>query len=157
MAYCQNCGSPLPENAVFCEKCGAPVGYRPDQPVYPNAYTQPYIDPHDHTADFEAADISENKIYAMAAYVLGTLGIILALLVKDSKYTAFHARQSLKITILTVLVAVVSMVLCWTVIVPIAGGVCCMILLVIRVICFFHVCAGKAKDAPLVSSFGFLN
>ena len=25
MAYCENCGAPLPENIRFCGRCGAPV------------------------------------------------------------------------------------------------------------------------------------
>lgn len=158
MAFCTNCGNPMPENATFCEKCGAPAGYQPSQNPYSAPYTQVYVDPHDHTADFDPADISENKVYAMAAYLFSVLGIILAVLAaRDSKYAAFHAHQSLKLTIVTTLIAIVSTVLCWTVIVPIAGGVCALILLVIRIICFIQICGGKAKDAPIISSLSFMN
>ena len=153
MAFCSNCGKPLSENAPFCENCGAPVN---GQPI-PTPYMQPYMDPADHTAEFDSADIAENKVYAMAAYLLSVVGIIIALLAApNSKYAAFHARQSLKIQLITVLVGILSAVLCWTIIVPIAGAVCCMILVVIQIICFFQVCAGKAKDAPIVGKLGFL-
>ena len=33
MAYCENCGSLLPERARFCPGCGAPAGQRPAQTV----------------------------------------------------------------------------------------------------------------------------
>lgn len=148
MAFCVNCGQPLAENATFCEHCGAPVNQ-----VVP----VPYIDPSDHTADFDAADISENKVYAMAAYLLGIPGIVIALLAGGaSKYASFHCRQALKLEVLKTLIILLSAVLCWTILVPIVGGVCAVILFVIQVICFFQVCSGKAKDAPIVSSLGFL-
>ena len=31
-----------------------------------------------------------------------------------------------------------------------------VVLLVVSIICFFGVCNGKAKEAPIVSKFGFL-
>ena len=119
---------------------------------------QPYVDPKDHTAEYDPKDISDNKVMALTAYLLGTIGIIIALLAaKESPYTYFHVRQSLKITIVNLLVGIISMLLCWTIIVPVAGGVCVIILLVVRIISFFQVCFGKAKEAAIVSSFGFLN
>lgn len=119
---------------------------------------QPYVAPKDHTAEFDPKDISENKVMALTAYILGTIGIIIALLAaKESPYAGFHVRQALKLTIVNVLLSIISLVLCWTLIVPIAGGVCAVIILVVRIICFFQVCSGKAKEAAIVSSFGFLN
>ena len=94
---------------------------------------------------------------AMLPYLMGTIGIIIALLAcRDSAYTYFHVRQALKITVCTILVTIITAVLFFTVIVPIAGGICAVILFVVKIICFFQVCSGKAKEAPIVSSFGFL-
>ena len=45
---------------------------------------------------------------------------------------------------------------CWTVVVPIAAAICFIILLVVRIISFVNVCNGKAKEAAIVSNFGFL-
>ena len=77
---------------------GAPVPPPPPQP-----YVQPYApayDPNDHTAEFDPKDISDNKIYAMLGYLLGTGGIIIALLgAKDSPYAKFHVKQAIKNTI----------------------------------------------------------
>lgn len=121
-------------------------------------YGAPYADPKDHTAEFNPQDISDHKVFAMLPYLLGTIGIIIALLAaKDSNYIMFHVREALKLTVCTVLVGIITAVLCWTVIVPIAGGVCAIILLVVKIICFFQVCYGKAKEAAIVSSFGFLH
>ncbi|MCM1107161.1 MAG: zinc-ribbon domain-containing protein [Blautia sp.] len=132
---------------------GQPYGAANGQP-----YGQPYaMDPKDHTAEFAPKDISDNKVLAMMPYLMGTIGIIIALLAsKESPYVAFHVRQALKLTVCTVLVSIITAVLCWTVIVPIAGGVCAVILFVVRIISFFQICSGKAKEAAIVSSFGFL-
>ena len=58
-------------------------------------YGAPYVDPKDHTAEFTPQDISEHKVFAMLPYLLGTIGIIIALLAaKDSKYIMFHVREA---------------------------------------------------------------
>lgn len=165
MAFCNNCGAQLSDGNVFCAACGAPVNA--NQTHQQNASQQntaaqqtfvPYVDPKDHTADYASDDISRGKIFAMVSYLLGFIGIIITYLAaKDSEYAIFHARQALKIAILNTLISICSIVLAITIIVPLAGAVCSIILLVIEVICFFQVCAGKAKEAPIVSSFTFFD
>ena len=44
----------------------------------------------------------------------------------------------------------------WTIIVPVAYGVMSCIFLVLRVICFFQICSGKAKEPAIIRSLGFL-
>lgn len=176
MAFCEKCGAQIPENGIFSAACGAPVAAQAQptripeqpaaqpqapeqqpvyqQPVYPQ---QPVYDPADHTAEFDPEDISQNKVIAMAAYILGTVGIIIALLAApQSKYAAFHSRQALKLDIVSTLLLIVSAVLAFTFIVPIAGAVCIAILFVVRIICFFQVCSGKAKDAAIIGKLPFL-
>jgi len=184
MAICQKCGIQVVEGTAFCPNCGAPLAqpqqapqyqqppqYQPPQqqyqqapqyqpPVAPPPYqpVAPVVDPSDHTADFDAEDISANKVVAMAAYLLGILGIVVALLAApESKYASFHARQALKLEVVNTLLSIVTVVLVWTFIVPIVGGIAVAVLFVIRIILFFQVCSGKAKDAPLLSKIGFLN
>ncbi|WP_417403721.1 zinc-ribbon domain-containing protein [Hominenteromicrobium sp.] len=128
MAFCEKCGAQIPENGTFCAACGAPVAaqaqptrtleqpaaqpqapeQQPQPPVYPQQPVyqqpvypqQPVYDPADHTAEFDPEDVSQNKVIAMAAYILGTVGIIIALLAApQSKYAAFHSRQALKLDI----------------------------------------------------------
>jgi uncharacterized membrane protein len=145
MAFCKNCGTEIPEGNKACTNCGTVVEEKAVQAI-------------DHTAEFTADDISKNKVTAMAAYLLSVVGIIIALLAApNSPYASFHCRQALKLDILSVLVSIVTVLLSWTIIVPLAGGIAAIILLVVRIICFFHVCKGKAKDAPIISSLPFIN
>ncbi len=145
MAFCPNCGSQLPEGADSCPNCGFSLSA--PQPAY--AY-----DPSDHTAEFDAQDIGNNKLYAMASYILGLVGVLFTFLAaKESPYAMFHARQSLKIAMCEVLLT-----LC--LIIPILGWIAApvgwIILFVIRVILFFQVAKGQAKDAPIIGNLGFL-
>ena len=94
---------------------------------------------------------------AMLVYLMGIVGVFLATIAGlNSPYASFHVRQSLKFTVLESLAAIVTVLLCWTLIVPFAAGVFYVILYVVKIICFFDVCAGKAKEPPIVRSFTFL-
>ncbi len=152
MKYCPNCGAQLEEGAASCPSCGAFFVAQPSAAPAPV-----YGDLTDHTAEFDPADISENKVFAMLPYLLSLVGVVIALLARNgSKYTDFHIRQSLKIFICQAFVAMVSAILAITLIVPLAGAICEIILLVVQIICFFQVCAGKAKEPAIVNRFGFL-
>lgn len=160
---CPKCGAQINDNSVFCTRCGAKIGE-----TIPPAQTQPtptvienpqvvYADPKDHTAEFSPKDISDNKVLAMLPYLMGLFGVIIALLAtRESAYTYFHVRQALKIDVATTLTGIITLLLCWTVIVPFVGAVAVVALFVIRIICFFQVCKGKAKEPALVSELKFL-
>ncbi|MGI6264401.1 MAG: zinc-ribbon domain-containing protein [Acutalibacteraceae bacterium] len=165
MKVCPNCHAQLADDAVFCTTCGtqfvaAPQQPPVQQPVQQPAYTAPVTpvyDPYDHTAEFEAKDISDNKVFAMLVYLAGAIGIIIALLAShDSPYVKFHLRQAAKFLVLEMLLLIAMGVLVWTIIVPAAGAVCLGILAVLQIICFIQVCANKAKEPPIVRNFGFL-
>ena len=114
-------------------------------------------DPYDHTAEFTAKDISDNKVIAMLVYLLGTMGIIIALLgAHSSPYAAFHVRQALKFTVIYVLMGIITVFLFWTLIVPLAALLAILVLFVVKIICFFSICKGQAKEPPIIRSFGFL-
>lgn len=167
MKFCPNCGATLADDATFCPSCGssqggsAAGGYAPTPapgytPGYPG-YAPVAVDPYDHTAEFDPQDISDNKVVCMLIYLAGYLGILVALLLAGtSKYVGFHLRQALKIEVISLLTTVVSLLLCWTFIVPIAGGIFAIVLFVVRIICFFQICKGQAKEPAVVRSFGFL-
>jgi len=110
----------------------------------------------DHTDEFDAEDISKNKIFAMLVYLLDFMGIIIALLAGPSEYVRFHVRQALKFTVVEVLTAICIAVLVWTILVPIAGAIFLLVLLVIKIICFIQVCKGKACEPAIIRSIGFL-
>ena len=132
--FCAACGAPVAAQAQPAQTPEQPVAQpqapeqQPQPPVYPQQPVyqqpvyqqpvypqQPMYDPADHTAEFDPEDISQNKVIAMAAYILGTVGIIIALLAApQSKYAAFHSRQALKLDIVSTLLILVSAVLAFT-------------------------------------------
>ena len=146
MKYCPKCGTQCNDADAVCAVCGTPL-----------AITAPAAGPYDHTAEFDAKDISENKVFAMLPYLLDILGVLIALIAsKESPYTRFHVRQALKLTVVNALLVLASVVLCWTVLVPIAAAVCAIIILVLRIICFFQICNGKAAEPAIICKLGFL-
>lgn len=146
---CSKCGTQLNDGVAFCPNCGSSTTGAPQPYVY--------VDPADHTGEFSAKDISDNKVFAMLPYIMSVVGVIIALLASgESPYTRFHVRQSLKIDVSTMLLGIISGLLFWTCIVPIVGVIAILVLLVIRVICFFQVCSGKAKEPAIIKDLGFL-
>ena len=150
MKFCPNCHLTYNDDANVCGNCGSPL-----TPIAAQPMMQQAIDPADHTAEFDAKDISDNKVFAMLPYLLSFIGVIIALLAAQaSPYTMFHVRQGLKLLVVEMLVLVIGSiipVLGW-----IAMGICMIILLVVEIICFVRVCKGQAKEAPIVGGFGFL-
>ena len=182
-AFCTHCGTKVEEQRVEEQRVEPEKTEQAAQPVEPeqtsgrsqaesqNAGAQnvnygqqggyqpnytPY-DPYDHTSEFTAKDISDNKVIAMLVYLMGTIGIIVALLAsKDSPYLSFHVRQALKFTVLEVLTGIITLLLIWTFIVPIAAGIFGIVLFVCKIIAFFSICKGNAKEPYVVRSFNFL-
>lgn len=154
MAFCSQCGAELPADATVCPSCKATL-VKPTESAA-GAF-EPQVEPWDHTAEFDAADISNTKVYAMCAYLLGLPGIIIALLVKeDSPFLKFHVKESTKIMLVELIVTILTCLLCWTCIVPIVGIVLCIITTVLRIIAFFQVCNGVSKEQWLIRSLTFL-
>lgn len=148
MKNCPNCGTACDDNSSFCNNCGKALDEG-------RANAQAFAaEPFDHTAEFDPSDISANKVIAMAPYLMGWVGIIIALLaINNSKYVAFSVKQALKLEVCFVL----SAFFC---IVPILGwlafAVCAIIIFVLKIIGFFNACGGKAKELPIVRNFDFL-
>ena len=148
MAFCSNCGKEIPDGANVCPSCGVAV----------TAAAVPVVDPWDHTSEFDAKDISDNKVYALSAYLFSIVGVILChLLAKDSSYAQFHAREALKIDVVSMVVLLLSSFFCWTCIVPVVGAVISIILCVVKIIAFVQVCKGQAKEPWLIRSIGALH
>ena len=158
MKTCPKCGANFEDNAVFCGLCGYKFdgGEAKQQEYYYNNQDNK-TDVYDHTADFTAEDISDNKVLAMMPYISGVVGVVIALLaINHSPYVAFHIKQALKITITEALLAIATALLFWTVLVPIAAAVCFVIIFVLKIMMFVYVCKGKAKEVPIICKLGFL-
>ena len=119
MSFCTKCGTELKEDAKFCPSCGAPTEQKaepaaeekqPEQNTYQqNTYQQnttsdfaqkfdQFTDTEDRTAEFDKADISANKVYAILAYI-GFLVLVPLIAVPKSKFARFHANQGLVLLI----------------------------------------------------------
>lgn len=178
MKLCPGCSSPIEDSAKFCTACGTSIESEPKVETAENAEqpkkTEPTAsgtsygyqsggysaypgDPYDHTADFDPRDISDNKVIAMLIYLMGIVGIVIALLSQNnSPYVAFHLRQALKIMVVSTLAVFIIAMLCWTVIVPLAGVCFIAALFVVKIICFFDICKGKAREPHIIRNFDFL-
>ena len=166
MAQCPNCRNSIPEESTFCPVCGTAIhidrgytGYRQtktsDIPVCPSIVPKPAS--YDHSKEFESDDIAETRLICMLVYLLDFFGIIIALLAaKDSAYTQFHTRQSMKYTVLELLLVFASAMLCWTVIIPAVCAIALCVLLVLKFVSFTEVCSGKAMEPPLIRDLKFL-
>ncbi len=169
MKTCPNCKIQMDDNATFCPNCGTAFAANnqfqqngpyqqnaPYQNIPPQGYA-PVYDPYDHTREFDPKDISENKVISMLVYLMGAIGIIIALLASNtSKYAAFHVRQALKFTVVEILALLCTVFLCWTLIVPLAYGILMIVFTVLKFICFFQICSGKAKEPAIIRSLSFL-
>lgn len=144
--------------AVFLRDADAQAGEDQSRQEQAQPYSYRLEAPDwDHTDEFDPKDISDNKVTAMAAYLLGALGVIIALLAgQNSPYAAFHMRQGLKFVVVDALLSIVAVLLCWTFVVPIAAGIFWIVLMVVKIITFFSVCRGKAVEPAIIRSMGFL-
>lgn len=112
----------------------------------------------DFTSDFDEKDIAENKIFAMSVYALSVVGIIIALLAAgDSAFVRFHIKEALKISIVEIVTSIVTLILFWTVIAPILGGIIALLMTIAKIIGFINTCKGKAVRAFVVRDIDFLN
>ena len=169
MKNCPNCQAPMKDTATFCTNCGAQIA--PDhqnaggQNGSGNPYNSPkaspspvaYADPYDHTMEFDNQDISNNKVIAMAPYLLGIIGILIALLAAGSSpYVSFHVRQVVKFEVVSFLMWIAAIVFFWLILPILAAAIMSIVFFVIKIICFFQICSGKAKEPAIIRNLGFL-
>lgn len=157
MKKCPNCGNQINDDALFCTFCGSRFAQQESFDGYAAQPQVVMVAPYDHTREFDAKDISDNKVYCMVIYLMGVVGIIIGLLAaQSSPYVAFHVRQALKFTVVDTLLGMAALVLFWTFLIPILAGIAFVVLYVVRIICFVQICQGKALEPAIIRSFGFL-
>lgn len=176
MKYCTKCGTQCDDSANACSACGtlfnAPVQ------VNKNDHTAEFKKEDIEKNKFFALiphviavlgliqtvkisniiSVFQNLILGssvnLTVFSLSIFGIIVSyMLAKDSEYACFHIKNAMKFTVLEAIIAVLS-------IVPAVGAifytVCIIICVVLRIIEFFNICGGKAKDPAIIRSMGFL-
>lgn len=163
MKNCPRCNAQMEDHAVFCQNCGFSTAQQPEpqaqQPQYNQYEAAPVVNQYDHTAEFSAEDVSENKLLAALIYVSGILGIVIALIAQSSrksKYLDFHIKQGLKATVITLFLGVAGALLAFTCIALPAAAICEVIVLVCNYICLFKTLGNKSIEIPILRSFGFL-
>lgn len=148
MAFCCNCGAQIPDGQAFCTQCGTPVGGAAQVPVIPAT---------DHTAEFSAEEVADGKLFVLLGYLTSIIGIIVIYLSgKKSAYIDFHIKQIIKLTVILLMLVACITILCWTIIVPILGGIAVLVWMVVWVISVIRVLMGKSCEAPIISSFKWL-
>lgn len=141
MAYfCKSCGAVVPDGANNCPACGAAVipentgantvppppagsnngsgGYNYQQNTAGNS-GQAFLG-MDHTAEFDPADINENKMACGFVY-LGITFFIPLVACPNSRFGKFHANQGLIFLLSCIAISVVSVMLAYLGAIPAIG------------------------------------
>lgn len=107
----------------------------------------------DYTAQYSQADISDNKVMAILAYI-GFLFLVPMFAAPNSKYARFHVSQGLTLFIVMVIAGAVGGVLS---IIPIVGLIFGIIFwavdlvgLVLMVLGIINAANGQAKELPII-------
>ena len=166
MPYCSNCGVEVSPDAKFCEVCGAPLATKSKSVSFDSVKEK--IENFNNTADttneYDAADINDNKIMAVLAYI-GILFLVPLLAAKDSKFARFHTNQGVVLLIAEIalgfIVGVVSAVLLaispiFVILTSLISFAASAISLVFVVIGIINAATGKAKELPLIGSIKIL-
>lgn len=182
MAFCGKCGTQMNDGAKFCPGCGAPnEAAAPAAPVTPNQETPPVQqnpapqqadfsakmaalnNTADTTAEFDKADIEQNKAMSILAY-FGPLVLIPIFAAKNSKFARYHSNQGLILLIAAVAYSIVYGILS-TVIYAISWrlgfivsiiGLVSILFTVLAIIGIVNAVNGRAKELPIIGKFRIL-
>lgn len=99
--------------------------------------TTPMLKPEIPTSETDK-DIQENKIIALLSYI-GILFLVPLLVKKDSKFAKFHAKQGL--------VLFIGWFSVW---IPVLGGFCGLVMMILSILGIINVLSGKYADLPII-------
>lgn len=162
MAFCSKCGNEMQEGAKFCDKCGASFATGEKVNDTFDAIKDKFENLNntaDTTKEFDAADINDNKVMAILAYI-SILFLVPLLAAKDSKFAKFHTNQGLVLFIISFAWAIISGMLSavflfvplFNVVVAIIGWLVSLVLVAFMIIGIVNAATGKAKELPLIGS-----
>lgn len=174
MAFCGQCGTQLEDGMPFCPSCGAKVGApnnapTNNQPTNASANNQPSFSTEkigetfknlnntpDTTSEFDPADIEQNKVMAILAYI-GILVLIPLFAAPNSKYAKYHTNQGFTLFLVNIAATIVNIILGF---IPILGGLVAAVisicLLALMIVGIINAATGKAKELPIIGKYTFL-
>ena len=172
MAFCNQCGTKVEDDAKFCTSCGAKLDLggaaaasAPNPEQKQNAKKsaagfEQYIAYTDTTANYKKDDIEANKIVSLLSY-LHILVIVPLIGMKESPFAQYHAKVGLNL-LLWHLVAevggsILSNILGWIPfigwLVGIAIGLVNLALWCINIFGIVSAVQGKARELTFLESF----
>lgn len=179
MATCKNCGSNVSEDIKYCPNCGTEVvaeaqaqtqaQAQPQQAQTQQANTDftakvaALNDTADTTADYDANDISSNKVMAVLSY-FGILCLLPLFAAKESKFARFHANQGLVLLICNVAFSIATSII-KSVLTAISYkllfissilSLVSIVFLVLAIIGIVNAANGKAKELPIIGKYKIL-
>ena len=109
------------------------------------------MDTPDSTSDYDPADVENNKVIALFAY-LGILFIVPLIAGKDSRYARFHTNQGIILFIFSFLITTLSAL-------PTVGrafALCHVLVVIFVILGIINAVTGKARELPLIGKFRIL-
>lgn len=162
MPYCSKCGVEVSADAKFCEACGASLAAESKSVSFDSVKEK--IENFNNTADttneYDSADINNNKIMAVIAYI-GILFLVPLLAAKESKFARFHTNQAIVLLIAEIAVGfvlgVVSAILLaispvLAILSSLLSAAVSIVSIVFTIIGIVNAATGKAKELPLIGS-----
>ena len=182
MAFCGKCGTQMNDGVKFCPSCGAPneatapaapaTLVQEAPPVQQNPAPQQadfgakmaaLNNTADTTAEFDKADIDQNKGMSILAY-FGPLVLIPILAAKNSKFARYHSNQGLVLLLAAIAYGIVYGILS-TIIYAISWrlgfivsiiGLVSILFTVLAIIGIINAVNGRAKELPIIGKFKIL-
>jgi uncharacterized membrane protein len=196
MAFCSKCGTQVADGVNFCPSCGNNVAGTSDtqQAGYTQANNQAnnqgnyghqgfgstgpaFMNTADTTAQYNPADIADNKVLAILSY-LGLLWLIPFFAGKHSPFTKFHVKQAFLIVCAQVAWSILGSILRLVIrtkvdvlwgygyyktpaLVTIIVALVHVAIWVFAVVGIVNAAQGKAKEVPIIGKYAhkltFLN
>ena len=173
MAFCGKCGTKLEDGTKFCPSCGASTEIPKEETTQQTQQTGQQTDfsakiaglnnTADNTADFDKADIEQNKVMGILAY-LSWLVLIPIFAAPKSKFARFHANQGLVLAITEIAWWIVQGILSsvlysisWRLgFISTILSLVNIVFLVLLVIGIMNAANGRAKELPIIGKFKIL-
>lgn len=115
------------------------------------------MDTADTSADYDAADIENNKLVSILSYI-GLLFLVPLFAAKESKFARFHVNQGIVLFAASFIYGIISAILgvifglipVIGVIVGIILGVAALVPLILMILGIYNAATGHAKELPLI-------